>query len=1446
MMKTKENNRIEPSEVLRAVIVALNQEPKVSNNWNNFSTCLFCGESSKGNTKFGLSINNNSFYINCFSCGFNTEKKEDYQRVYDSLGIFQDNNYSKYDKEIIKEATAPAPKISLEKISEILTELNNTLVQSKDHQNKFYNKRGYIMPSDYKSLSGFIDIKYLYDKYDNVALDLIFKNKKNDFRHLRDKIIIFHRDDFTGKIVYYRLYSFANQKKYKKLSPKTIEGLKWSIPFRLELITPETTRLIINEGEEKADIGNLYKELCQTFISIPGINNYSSLWKVIEKINSNETNIKEITVLLDKSNKNDLNEEKASIRILSHLESLLNESITLNICELPDPENNAKNDLDGYLKDIPENQRKEVLKKILNPSECYSLKEYRQKYNQVKEDNRERIKHKWEHIKVKDKNINYTDIETARKEYKQGLTEFINSDSNKTYVAIVPPSFGKTTIATEVIKNSDKPFVVALPTKKQRNDYAMKNNFQILEGFTDRLEQLLNSTTKFNDKEKQEHKEKLTLMINHGLNKVVYSYLAQNDMKLKNQKIDKNKTVVVTQDYLICHDDLMNNYEGLYIDENILSRTRKTIKINHKSILDYKNCCTNTTDDLTQYDNKDLLDLFFILKEFIKNTNRNFERKSLTDKLRLMSKKENICFDRIIKNLLETDIKLNKNIIFKKIKSDYKEIPSFDFMNDLIKALKENRVYFYYSSDFSSYFEIRTTKKINTHNKKVLITDGTAQEILLKKYFDIEKIYKPNIKINNIKFTMIADRRYSASYININEIAIKINEISKNDLTLVIVPKPLINELKKLVNPNVTLINFYGSENKATNDYGNYKKAICLMPKIDFQEMFKIALSIDPSITESDFTYIFTSTGYVQDNKEHSLNVKTFKHEILKAVLSEYRECELIQSFFRVKRNDDAKEFFLMGDVSLKEFNLIPDILITEKLVNPENKIKKKDEFESIKTLFNSSINQLGFYTTRSIKFKDSNKAETIVNNKKQVTSNNIYSNSVNLFINNNKGFESFNLHKDTFDNYVKMLVNNGEFIKLSLPLKDNPKHSIYGLPGYEQESILKAKEYFKDVLLSECMKEDYQNTSKIDDIIKDSINTPNYDLNLDIELKNDSLDNAFKSNEVQKEVFAPAGGIVTNGTFKEQKENTTMSYDDYVNTNLSDLYDYLDKFLNDKALKNELINDNDFTLLEDLLNDSTSKCLTLDCFKYEYLITDIADNLISYNQQIQELIDFNKTNSKVISLKEKYDNYVNTNKSYLDNKVNDLIHKIANKDKLIDNKLIDYLIYITKLPLDKNNIEKSLYYQFLAFNLSENIDKYNLIINKIQVDNDNKGIDKELRDTKLDNSYIDTFIDKEPDNNLTNHSSIFSLVFNDYIKDNELKLINDSILKISNINVQKNLRKYISILIINKIKLTNDYFIRLDKWVLKACDVDELIKRQQLRDFVKLCKNSLEVLIAS
>ena len=404
---------------------------------------------------------------------------------------------------------------------------------------------------------------------------------------------------------------------------------------------------------------------------------------------------------------------------------------------------------------------------------------------------------------------------------------------------------------------------------------------------------------------------------------------------------------------------------------------------------------------------------------------------------------------------------------------------------------------------------------------------------------------------------------------------------------------------------------------------------------------------------------------------------------------------------------------------------------------------------------------------------------------------------------------------------------------------------SELNISAYYLESSKQGLFYTDNVVLANQIKEfykGYQNTSKINDIIKDSINTPTNDLSLDIELKNDSLENTFKSKEVQKdniEVFAPAGESVTKVTIQEQKENTTMSYDDYVNTNLSYLYDYLDKFITDKSLSGTLINDNDLSDLEDKLNSSTD---INDSFKYEFLISDIVENLLAYNQQIKELIDFNRTNERVTSLKEKYDNYVNSNKSYLDKKVNDLIHRIANQDKLIDNKLIDDLLYRAKLHLNNNDIEKSLYHQFLVFNLSENIDKYNEMINKIQVDNDNKGIDLNINKSITDDSK---YLDKEPSDNLDNHSSIFSLVFNDYNKDNELKLINDSILKISNFDVQKNLRKYISMIIINKIKLTNDYFTKLDKWVLKACDVDELINRQQLRDFVRLCKNRLEILIA-
>ena len=174
------------------------------------------------------------------------------------------------------------------------------------------------------------------------------------------------------------------------------------------------------------------------------------------------------------------------------------------------------------------------------------------------------------------------------------------------------------------------------------------------------------------------------------------------------------------------------------------------------------------------------------------------------------------------------------------------------------------------------------------------------------------------------------------------------------------------------------------------------------------------------------------------------------------------------------------------------------------------------------------------------------------------------------------------------------------------------------------------------------CIRDRYKNSSKINDIIKDSINTPTNDLSLDIELKNHSLDNTFKDNI---EVFAPAGESVTKVTIQEQKENTTMSYDDYVNTNLSYLYDCLDKFITDKSLSGTLINDNDLSDLEDKLNSSTD---INDSFKYEFLISDIVENLLAYNQQIKELIDFNRTTERVTSLKEKYDNYVNTNKSYL------------------------------------------------------------------------------------------------------------------------------------------------------------------------------------------------------
>lgn len=1422
MINSKKNNRIEPSGILTALKIALNQEPKVSNNWNNFTwynfpTCLFCGESSKKSHKFGLSIDNNSFYISCFSCGFKTKTKEDYQRVYDSLGIFQDNNYSKYDETIIKEVTTPAPKISLEKISEILTELNNTLVQSKDHQTKFYNKRGYIMPSDYKSLNK-RDLEPLIKKHGEDTIKTIFFDL-NKFV-LNDKVIIFHRD-FTGKIVYYRLYSFTADKRFKKLSPKNIEGLKWLIPFRVELITPETTHLIITEGEEKTDSSNIYKEPYQSFISIPGINNYSSLWQVIEKINNGETNINKISIILDKSNKNDFNEEKASIRILSHLESLLNESITLNICELPTPnkkDKKDKNDLDGFLKEIPEDLRKDELQKIINNG--YSLKEYNQVYNFAPTVKLERVKHTWTN-ESNNKKDSYISPKEARSISNNKLGEMLKNDSNKTLIDNRPAGLGKSYDVLKRIKNENIISDIALPTKEQRNKTGLTNDIQIVESLTDRIHNLIDSDTRFSEEDKNQHKTRVNKLISLGYTDYIFKYLYSEDLTLKKAKRDKNKSAVMTHSMLL-KSNREDNIELTYIDELILKLLISETKINIPSLNNYK----NYIKDIYNEDNKDIIDFLNILSLFIAENSQELERKSLTKKLKSYFRNyrnSSKSFSQLIENISKMNITLDKDKIQKDIKSNnLNNIPDIDFFNDLIRAFKENRVYFNPETMNTGYFKYYS--KISVNKKKVVITDATATPEIYKQFFPNVEYLDFKIKHENIFYKLIADKTYSASTLDIFEIVEKIKDIAKFDYTLVIVPKEIKEKIKNLLPENVAVIHYNSSESKGTNDYKDYKKVIAFPPKVNYNEIINKTLCLDSSITESNFFYKNVKTGFINKNgKGHRINIKSFKNPLLNEMLIQNREADIVQGLFRIKRNTtEKKEFYVFGNVSLELFGLIPDEIITEKNQDKINQIRKKEDFEILKNSIKYSIDKQGFYSPKMTLLDKSNKPETLINTDKGHSSNNIYNIIPSMsFISNNNTFDLLSINEKCHSRFLTMLVNESELIKLSLPLKDNPKHSIYCLPNQEDQAILKAKEYFKDVLLSECMKKDYQNSSKIDDIIKDSINTPTNDLSLDIELKNDSLDNAFKSKEVQK-------------------ENTTMSYDDYVNTNLSDLYDYLDKFLTDKALKNELINDNDFTLLEDLLNDSTSKCLTLDCFKYEYLINDIADNLISYNQQIKELIDFNKTNSKVISLKEKYDIYVNTNKSYLDKEVNDLIHSIANQDRLIDNQTLDKYLDSAKLHLDNNDIEKSLYYQFLVFNLSENMDKYNLIINNIQVKKD-----KEPGEPKLDNSYTDTFIDKEPGDNADNHSSILSFVLKDFNKDKELKIINDSILKIPNIDVQKNLRKYISMLIINKIKLTNDYFTKLDKWVLKACDVDELIKRQQLRDFVKLCKNRLEVLIA-
>lgn len=1370
MSSNNKHNRIESSEVIRALELRLNQVGLPKSN-KLFFDCPDCHK-PQSEDKFNLfNITHDNLGFRCFICGFsgNIFTLAKYLNLFDN----KDYSYFNDDTKKTKNTEIHTPKINkdidFKEVSRILTDLYNNTQQSNEHKTRFYNKRGFNMPTDYKSLSGFKDIKFLYDKYDNDLLNELFRNSKGNFKQLRDKVIIFHRD-FNNDIVYYRLYNFSSKdNKYKKLSSKNINGVSWSIPFRLELITPLTDHLIIVEGEEKADVSNIYRSSNQAFISIPGITQQRTLNKIIDKINTNETDIKQITVILDKSLKKSLNEEKASINIIDYLSKNLDKSIVLNISELPSPDKSDKNDLDSFLKELPEAAKKDTLQNIINNS--YSVREYRQKYNLIREDKRERIKHVWKD--TKEVLNEYITKEQTQKELTKKLNNYVVSNSIKLFLAVILPGYGKTTITTEVIKNFhdiNKPCVVALPTKKQRNEYALINNFQIIESFTDRIDNLINTDSRFNDTERKEHKEKISKLLSLGLPKAVYSYLGKNDMNLKAQIIDKSKVAVITHDYLISHKELMQDYELLYIDEDPTRKLIKTVKVDYKNFTDYKTYSENTTKELDKEDNEDLLNFIFILKEYIATSARDLERKALNNDLSEFFRAKKQCFNKIIDKLLNQNIRLNENLIMKNIHKDFNNIPGIDFMNDLIRAFKENRVYFSHKEFNQSFFEIKIKLKINTYNKKVILTDGTAQEDLIKHFFDIETVYKPTVKPDNIKFTLIADKRYSASYLDIDDTAKKLNEIAGNDDTLVIAPKSITEDLKDKVKSNITLINFNGSENKASNEYCLYKKAVCLMPKIDYQELNKVGLCLDPSITDNDFIYQDVSTGYTENNKEHHLNLKTFKHETSKAVLKNIREAEILQSLFRVKRNDDFKEFYLMGDVSLKEFNLIPDILITENIKKTEDKIIHKSDFELLKNLFNQSINNIGFFVPSCTDFKGINKAVTIVNIEKHNGSNNIYNNIAdNVFFNNCNTYEGFNVHRNTLNNYLKMLVKNGDYKVLPLPILNNPKHKIYCLTGQEDQAIIKAREYFKDILLSENMKKTYQNTSLNDNSIIEGVNIPSDNLTPENSLLNDNLNDDIKSKDTQEDkkenIISEIGPTLT-----PEKQQDTISYADYVRLNIDNLNKFVDRYLDNRIEFKMILDSTCFNSLEGNYNEALELGRVETAYSYEYLINKIIDNFEAYNEYIKDTIEAQQTHIKVLEIKDNHDRELKAN--------------------------------LLKLGSNNQTIKKHLN--------SNEYNKYNSIPihdKELFLDDLVKGTSKEVIEGK--------------------------------------KILYNLIEKLRDKNKERTIRKYISMLIIKNQKLNSTYFNYVNKWVLDAPDIEEFIRRQDLRDFVFKYQHYINVLIS-
>lgn len=888
-----------------------------------------------------------------------------------------------------KPTSKKAPEITKEDINQKELELILNDIEkisaglNEDHLQKYIEKRA-CEPINYHSLSVEL-LKELQAKY-NKSKVLNYFNYK--FKQGYEALII--QKSIEGKNISCRFYSFDTTKKAKKLSLKSELTKYSSYPFLLETITPDIKTIVITEGEDKAISGNYnIKDNSVTFISVNSINIHKPLLDVIEN-NLSLFSDKEIIILFDKEDRKDKKIEE--IQAYNLALKLQNNLDNVFISELPLLTD--KNDLDNYLKNIAPENRTTSLRKILDDK--VTVSQYQNSYNEdLPKTEVKREKPKERAVKHKQLEFNFTSIEDLKQKQRQSTFEHALSGKdgllNKS-----PAGLGKTYTSTTELKRNGYKIDIWQPNKILRDNVSKELNIHSEISIADKCLNSLNESNLPIEIRKEKHgiiteltakghdARKLFCKNNCGLVDKCQAYKTEflND-----------KSIVRTHDKAILSNNIDKNRITV-IDENILDKIIKTKTVFLHQIETYK-----TSKYLKNESLNELFSLLLELKTGLKGL--NFYNQLQRD-----------CKKKTKKDLQELlkGINLDKDFDFYNVDlKELKFLPDLNLLKNLIKALKESPKTFDIQNGFISF---NYKEEIKTGDKFIYL-DATGNKTLLKAIgIKISRVIDDKVNIPNINFLVDYSSTYNTSTLY-EDLKTKSSlkksfidlllKLGNNEKTLLICTKEIKDfiDTQKLLPDNFIIIN-YGSDNKGTNDYKDCINAIALPPKINTENIIKTGHTLFNDINNEKYSCDFVPTGLIENNKEIEVTQQiVFKDQRLQMILEQQQAAQIYQSLFRVKRNiDDKRNFYLLGNISLKSFGLVPTGRIEiEKNSIKHNLLKNIVALllDSYKILKYSELKNLIINSEQKADFFKNSIVETLMTSHIRHFPNNIYISIGNL-----------------------------------------------------------------------------------------------------------------------------------------------------------------------------------------------------------------------------------------------------------------------------------------------------------------------------------------------------------------------------------------------------------------------------------------------------------------